>query len=522
MTVSVDDQARLSYAGNGQATQFPTPYFLANGHISVLLRGVTGSETAWVENTQYTLSGAGAPGGGTVTVLTSPTDHTPQSGETLVIRRSPPIEQGVAFLEGGEFAASTIERSLDILTMLVKQQAEALDRTPQLATTSPTTGVTLPEPEEGEVMLWDSQGNLVNSGLMNAAYTGISTYGRSLIDDADAATARGTLGLGSAATRNVGAAIGDVTMLENRDGLAGLALDRIDVGPPIDNSPNVAHRIGGRIQVATATTETVTLRSQLWVDDAGGQSSGNLAISCIDADVFIGYTNANNWTAPQIVPINAYFDTRPGSAGKISTVRMLQTSGVIEGATVGTLSHLHANEFTGAASIDVQYGVFLPLFSKAAANWGVYVTGNRSFQGSGMLFGNTVGGHTRSFRWVGTENIAGVTSWATVKTIAFAQVSNVWTRGLVTYTVAGHSDASGNGTRSGTYYFDVTNGAPTVGAVGTDVVSGASPQFRLAVSGNDVLIQVQSYGGVNGLSGSISLEIDCPNSAGTPIIYTIS
>ena len=51
-------------------------------------------------------------------------------------------------------------------------------------------------------------GAQIDAALATAA--SISTYGKTLVDDADAATARGTLGLGDSATKNTGTTAGTV------------------------------------------------------------------------------------------------------------------------------------------------------------------------------------------------------------------------------------------------------------------------------------------------------------------------
>ena len=61
----------VRYDGDGSTTVFPVPFkFLLNSHVTVTLRNKDNVETTWVENTQYTLTGAGNNQGGTLTVVT--------------------------------------------------------------------------------------------------------------------------------------------------------------------------------------------------------------------------------------------------------------------------------------------------------------------------------------------------------------------------------------------------------------------------------------------------------------------
>ena len=68
MTVS-SQTSRVSYAGNGSTKAFAVSfYFLADSHLKVILRAADGSETVKTLTTDYTVSGAGNPSGGTVTI----------------------------------------------------------------------------------------------------------------------------------------------------------------------------------------------------------------------------------------------------------------------------------------------------------------------------------------------------------------------------------------------------------------------------------------------------------------------
>ena len=70
MTVSTTT-SKVSYSGNGSTTAFSVGfYFLANSHLKVIVRASDGTETVKTLTTDYTVSGAGNPSGGTVTMLT--------------------------------------------------------------------------------------------------------------------------------------------------------------------------------------------------------------------------------------------------------------------------------------------------------------------------------------------------------------------------------------------------------------------------------------------------------------------
>ena len=130
MTVS-STSARVSYSGNGSTTAFAVNYyFLANNHLKVVVRSSTGVESTKVLNTDYTVSGAGNPAGGTVTMASAPA-----SGETLVILRTPPLTQDVDYQPNDPFPAATHEQALDKLTMEAQYLQDQLNRSLKIAET---------------------------------------------------------------------------------------------------------------------------------------------------------------------------------------------------------------------------------------------------------------------------------------------------------------------------------------------------------------------------------------------------
>ena len=76
MTIASVDNRR-SYAGNGSTTNFAfPPPFTANSDLLVILRSAAGVETVQVLTTNYTVTGAGNPAGGTVTMNVAPASGT--------------------------------------------------------------------------------------------------------------------------------------------------------------------------------------------------------------------------------------------------------------------------------------------------------------------------------------------------------------------------------------------------------------------------------------------------------------
>ena len=138
MTISTTI-SRISHNGNGVTTAFSFPYrFLQNADLVVIRVNADATETTLVLNTDYTLAGADADAGGTVTCTVAPA-----SGTRLVIFRSVEVTQEVDYITGDSFPAETHERALDRLTMVAQQLQDAVDRSAKLSETSTADADTL-------------------------------------------------------------------------------------------------------------------------------------------------------------------------------------------------------------------------------------------------------------------------------------------------------------------------------------------------------------------------------------------
>lgn len=124
MTISTEN-SRIEYSGNGVTTVFSFPYrfFVDSDVVVSLVNNATNVSTIQTLTTHYTLTGAGGPSGGNVTMLTAPT-----SGETLVIYRDVPITQETDYITGDPFPAETHETALDRGITVSQQLQSQIDR----------------------------------------------------------------------------------------------------------------------------------------------------------------------------------------------------------------------------------------------------------------------------------------------------------------------------------------------------------------------------------------------------------
>lgn len=191
MTVS-SSTSRVTYAGNGATTAFSVPfYFLDQTHLQVVLRSAAGVETTQVLTTNYTVSGAGVPAGGTVTMLVAPA-----AGTTLAIVRSVPFTQETDYQPNDPFPAQTHEAALDKLTMEAQQLKELSDRTLRFPVSDNTAvSATLPTSAErsSKFMAFDAGGQPI-AAAGGVSGLPVSAFMATVLDDATAVAARNTLG----------------------------------------------------------------------------------------------------------------------------------------------------------------------------------------------------------------------------------------------------------------------------------------------------------------------------------------
>jgi hypothetical protein len=172
MTISTTT-AKSRYAGDGATTSFPTGFkFVDNDHVRVFLRAADGNETLWTEGSEYDLSGAGAPGGGTVMVSTNPVNHTPAAGEILVVKLAVPPRQETSLPLGGAFPSTAVEGMADLAALRDQQIEEALSRTVKFKETTALADVEFPEPEAGKSIRWNAAGDGLESAALPAWLSG--------------------------------------------------------------------------------------------------------------------------------------------------------------------------------------------------------------------------------------------------------------------------------------------------------------------------------------------------------------
>lgn len=179
----------------GQEIPFSFPV-LTSSELIVRTRDADGVETDLAEDTEYSVSLNG-DSGGTVTMLSAiDTDV-----EIHLIRDTSKL-QSLDLEAGGDFSAENIEDALDKAAKQNIEQHDYLERTIHAAATDDSeysTGenLRLPAPADraSKYLSFDADGAVTATEVLDVGEASISAFGASLIDDADAAEAQGTLGI---------------------------------------------------------------------------------------------------------------------------------------------------------------------------------------------------------------------------------------------------------------------------------------------------------------------------------------
>lgn len=190
MTISASDN-RVQYAGNGVTVAFAFPFrFLADEDLVVILTDADGDDTTLMLTTHYTVSGEGAPGGGTVTMVTAPA-----SGETLTILADPAVAQPVDFVDNGPLPAEVLETGLDRLTLLARRARDLVARTFRLADSDPTPGLVIPAPDvrADKFLAFDGSGNPIAAAGTSADLGPVSAYIDTLLPSANEAALKAAI-----------------------------------------------------------------------------------------------------------------------------------------------------------------------------------------------------------------------------------------------------------------------------------------------------------------------------------------
>jgi hypothetical protein len=187
MTIS-STTVKNSYSGDGSTTTFSYTFkIFADSDIQVIIRSSTGTETTKTITTHYTVTGAGASGGGSV-VFTS--GNIPTATQTVVLRRNIPQTQAIDYIANDPFPAESHEEGLDRATMAIQQLQEEVTRSIKLSKTNTMTSTEFTvgaSDRANKILAFDTNGELAVTqelGTNRGNWTTATTFnGRDIVKD---------------------------------------------------------------------------------------------------------------------------------------------------------------------------------------------------------------------------------------------------------------------------------------------------------------------------------------------------
>jgi hypothetical protein len=259
MTVSTTT-ARVAYSGSGSTGPFVVPFrFDAGGELSVAKFDSAGTETVLSYPADYSVTGAGADAGGSLTLTAALS-----SGWSLVILPAVPLTQAVDYVNNDAFPAESHEGALDKLTRAAQMLSEQIARALRVPRTEGAGGLTIPRAADraGLFLAFDADGDAI-AAAPTADAVPVTAFAATLLDDATASDMRATLGVDvplayTPVNRAGDTMTGALTLSGDPAGAMQAATKQY-----VDN---VAAGLDAKASVKAATTANITLSGAQTID----------------------------------------------------------------------------------------------------------------------------------------------------------------------------------------------------------------------------------------------------------------
>jgi hypothetical protein len=251
MTVSSETGRSGPFIGNGVTKVFNYDFrILDERHLSVIRMAANGVEVTAGLGVDYAVSGVGNNGGGAITFAQAPV-----SGEAITLLLNVPFVQETDLENQGAYYAETVESALDLATMRDQQLREYMGRAIVVPASETAPPILPPATERaGKGAAFDSYGNLTAGELLETGF--ISAAMRPMVEAATLQLARGALGLGNVATKNISHGLQDDGAGNIR---ANFPVTRVNSNQAVDASFDL-----DRYVATAAATFTLPKNDTLW------------------------------------------------------------------------------------------------------------------------------------------------------------------------------------------------------------------------------------------------------------------
>jgi len=149
-----DETPRSEFSPAAGTANLPNTWPIFEDDHIVVIRTRSSVVTTLTEGVDYTVTGVGVEAG--FTVVLSPVSV---DGDDYVVFRDTPIERTSDFQDGGDFEASTLNRQLDILTMISQDLELKINRSLTLSDDAVGVSTTLPTPSANKAIIWNATGD---------------------------------------------------------------------------------------------------------------------------------------------------------------------------------------------------------------------------------------------------------------------------------------------------------------------------------------------------------------------------
>lgn len=395
MTISSEINRSGPYTGNSVTTIFDYEFRVVDKtHLKVIRTG-GGIEAALTVDVDYTVSGVGDAGGGSITMVTPPT-----ATQTIAILRNLPFTQETDLFNQGPFFAETIEDALDLAVMRDQQLRERQDRSihfpdgdpmlaSELASAATRKNKLLGFGTDGEI-IYPSGPNFGGGALNVATADSRATAQVTTFDASVNVLVTGGYQAagdnGGALYKRVGAAPSHAGKFQSADG-AWWEITGREIRPEM---------VGGVINAANSTTGVqnaidvaIAIGSRVLVSGNGVWNVGNLSVTAslnIDIDGAARLKLLGNQTGDMFAITGTGTKVTFRGPGTIDGNRANQTAPVdnrylIRSTADGNAVTPHVLDVAGVQFVDAAFGAIGFYADADATTWERLVVQNCSFIG---------------------------------------------------------------------------------------------------------------------------------------------